>query len=378
MKKIVVASNAFKGSLSSLEVAVSVEKGIHTVYPDCIVTKVGVADGGSGTVEAMVEALQGEKIYTTVHDPLMHPIEACYGVVNNGTTAVIEMAAASGLTLVPENKRNPMKTTSYGTGELIADALCRGYRKFIIGLGDSATNDAGMGMLQALGVRFLDASNNELGYGGEMLHKVCSIDISCINRFIYDSYFHIASDVDAPLYGESGAAYVFAPQKGATFEMVQKLDTGLYSLAKVVGNHTGVDMSCFPGVGAAGGLGFAFRSFMSAEIVSGISLVLDTVGFDTLIDGADLIITGEGRLDNQTIKGKTPSVILNAAKRFNIPVVAICGSFENSYILNNHGFTAVFSILSSSVSLEKSMEKSYAMNNISETVTQIMRVTAIN
>lgn len=374
MRKIVIASNAFKGSLSSSEVARSAERGIRMVCPDCHVVRVAVADGGSGTAEAMVDAMSGEKVSVTVHDPLMRRVEAIYGIVNNGKTAVIEMAQASGLALVPPDRRNPMETTSYGTGELIVDALERGCREFIVGLGDSATNDAGMGMLQSLGVRFYDDAGTELRQGGAMLSRVNTIDVSGMHKAVSESSFRIASDVNAPLYGRCGAAYVFAPQKGATPEMVETLDDALKSFSDVVNTFTGSDKSQTAGAGAAGGLGFAFASFMSSEIVSGVNMVLDAIGFDKLIEGADMVITGEGRLDMQTISGKTPSAVLAAAKRKKIPVVAICGSVEHSDALNEHGFTAIFPILSALVPVEKAMERDYAMENISRTVSQIMRI----
>lgn len=374
MRRIVVASNAFKGSLSSMDVAGSVECGVCSVYPECEVIKVAVADGGSGTVDALVGAMSGERVRVVVHDPLMRPIDAYYGIVSGGQTAVIEMAQASGLTLLSTDERNPMGATSYGTGELIANALGRGCREFIVGLGDSATNDAGMGMLQALGVRFYDAAGVELGQGGAMLSRVHSIDVLGMHKAVEESFFRVASDVNAPLYGNSGAAHVFAPQKGATLEMVRELDNGLQVFAEVVNRLMGSDMSHVHGAGAAGGLGFAFKSFFKAEIVSGVRLVLDVIDFDRLIQGADLIFTGEGRMDMQTTGGKTPSVVLEAAIKYNIPVIAICGSVEASNTLNEHGFTAVFPILSALVPLSQAMEQRYAMENISRTVTQIMRV----
>lgn len=376
MKKIVIASNAFKGSLTSGEVASSVEQAIMECYPECDVVKITVADGGSGTVDALLSAFGGQRVWVDVHDPLMRPVRASYGVTDDSSTAIIEMAAASGLELVQPELRNPMLTTTYGTGELIVDALRRGCRRFIIGLGDSATNDAGIGMLQALGVRFYDAADSLVGCGGGVLSHVARIDVSGLNPALANSSFTVASDVQSPLCGMDGAAYVFAPQKGATPEMVVELDKALCSFASVVVRHNGVDLSQHAGAGAAGGLGFALMSFMRAEIVSGIGLVLGAVGFDDKIEGADMIITGEGRIDNQTIKGKSPSIILAAAKSRNIPVVALCGSLEPSPAMDEHGFTAIFPILPALIPLEQAMNRDYTMANIRRTVTQFLRVMA--
>ncbi len=265
MKKIILAADSFKGSLSSRQVAAAMERGIRAVFPDCAVHAVSVADGGEGTVEALVESLRGEFVTATVHDPLMRPVEARYGVVDDGRTAVIEMAAASGLPLVEPKLRNPLNTTTYGTGELIADALSRGCRRFRIGIGGSATNDAGTGMLQALGYRFFDAEGNEVGQGGRILERIARIDDRARRPELAEAAFTIACDVTNPFSGPQGAAHVFAPQKGADEAMVAELDRGLRHFAGVIEQKTGENIDGYPGAGAAGGLGGAFKAILGAE-----------------------------------------------------------------------------------------------------------------
>lgn len=373
MRKIVIAADSFKGSLESIEVAASVKAGILKVFPRCAVKETYIADGGEGTVEAITDTTGGIYITAEVNNPLMRPVKAKYGITDNGLTAIIEMAKASGLTLIDPEERNPMKTTTYGTGELIKDALKRGCRNFLIGIGGSATNDAGTGMLQALGYRFYDADGNKLGYGGEILSRIEKIDDSHTVTGLKDSSFTIACDVTNPFSGLNGAAYIFGPQKGANPEMVEKLDQGLKHFADVIKRFNGSDINELPGAGAAGGLGGGFKAFLGASLISGIEMVLDAIKFDNIITDADLIITGEGKLDGQTTMGKAPMGILNAATKYNIPVIAICGAVEESQKLNDVGFTGVFPILAALVSLEQAMEKSTAKANIERTVIQIMR-----
>ena len=374
MKKIIIAADSFKGSLNSLQVAESVEKGILNVYPQCEIHKVFIADGGEGTVDALIKSLKGNLINLKVSNPLMRPVDAYYGIIEKGKTAVIEMALASGLTLIAQEERNPMKTTSFGTGELIKDALSRGCRRFLIGIGGSATNDAGVGMLQALGYRFYDAQGNELGKGGEILSKIEKIDDSDVIQEVRDSEFIIACDVTNPFSGKNGAAYIYAPQKGADPEMVKLLDKGLKHFAGIIKNYNGIDINEIPGAGAAGGIGGGFKAFLNASLVSGINMVLDTIGFEKLIENADLIITGEGRLDAQTAMGKAPRGVLDRAEKFHIPVIAIGGAVEACNELNRNGFAAVFPILPAPATLEKAMQPDYAKENIQRTVTQIMRI----
>lgn len=330
MKKIVVASDSFKGCLSSMQVADAVERAVLQACPACDVIKTDVADGGEGTMDALQHTLGGQKVCIEVSDPLGRPVRASYVILEDGTTAVVEMAAASGLTLLSPEERNPLETSTYGTGQLIADALNKGCRKFLIGIGGSATNDAGMGMLQALGYRFTDAQGNVLCGCGESLEKVASIDASSASPALKESEFIVACDVDAPLYGPKGAAYVFAPQKGAGTETVERLDNGLKHFSEVVAKSKGTieDYAQTPGAGAAGGLGFGLMAFLNSRLISGINMVLDAIGFDSIIKDADLIITGEGKIDSQTLTGKTPYGVLQRAKLQGIPVVAIGGSVQ--------------------------------------------------
>lgn len=374
MEKIVIASDSFKGSVSSAEVAECAERAIRRVYPDCQVVKIPVADGGEGTVEALVAALDGTVLSCPVHDPLMRPIHAEYGMSGDGQTAIIEMAAASGLTLLPLSLRNPMRTTTYGTGELIKDALLRGCRDFLIGIGGSATNDAGTGMLQALGYRFLDATGQELGVGGEILRRIHTIDDSLILPSLREASFTIACDVTNPFFGEQGAAYVYARQKGADEAMIHILDDGLRHFAGVIAASGRGTIGELPGSGAAGGLGGGCVAFLGAMLKPGIRMVLDALRFDERIQGADLIITGEGRLDRQTCMGKTPYGVLQAGMRQHIPVIAIGGSVEEVEVLNNQGFLAILPILPSPATLEQAMDKEFTKRNIMRTLEQVMRV----
>ena len=330
MKKIVVASDSFKGCLSSMQVADAVERAVLQACPACDVIKIDVADGGEGTMDALQHTLGGHKIWLEVSDPLGRPVRASYVILEDGTTAVVEMAVASGLPLLSPEERNPLETSTYGTGQLIADALNKGCRKFLVGIGGSATNDAGMGMLQALGYRFTDAQGNVLCGCGESLEKVASIDASSASPALKESEFIVACDVDAPLYGPKGAAYVFAPQKGADTETVERLDNGLKHFSEVVAKSKGAieDYAQTPGAGAAGGLGFGLMAFLNARLISGVDMVLDAIGFDSIIKDADLIITGEGKVDSQTLTGKTPYGVLQRAKLQGIPVVAIGGSVQ--------------------------------------------------
>lgn len=371
MNKIVIASDSFKGSLSSIDVANSAEKGILSVYPHCKVTKINVADGGEGTVDAIIEALDGKKITITVSDPLGRPIKAEYGLTSD--TAVIEMATASGLPLLSPDERNPMKTSTFGTGEMIMDAINRGCRKFLIGIGGSATNDAGTGMLKALGFRFYDNNGKELTPGcGGILADITRIDDSAVPQSVKESQFIVACDVDTPFCGPIGAAYVFAPQKGADSQMVKELDNGMASFAKVINNTYNIDIVPISGAGAAGGLGGAFKAFLNATLKKGIDMVLDAIDFDTKIQGADLIITGEGKIDSQTPKGKTAAGVLARGKLAGIPVIAIGGCVEMCDALKQMGFAGIYPILEEKVPLELAMQHDFASANVTRTITRIL------
>lgn len=373
LKKVVVAPDSFKGSLSAAEVARAAEDGIRDVFPDCGVVRIPIADGGEGTVEALVAGMDGRYVEAMVSDPLMRPVRAVYGVIGQGSTAVIEMASASGLPLLTVPERNPLETTTFGTGELIRDALSRGCRKFLVGIGGSATNDAGTGMLQALGYKFLDTQGNVLGRGGKILGEIAAIDDSQVVAALKESTFVVACDVTNPLYGENGAAFVFAPQKGADAATVRTLDEGLRRFAAVTKIHTGCEVGELPGAGAAGGLGAAFRAFLRARLTPGIEMVLDAVGFRAQLAGADLVLTGEGKLDAQTVMGKAPQGVLEAASAAGIPVIAIGGAVEDAQRLNEAGFTAVFPIIHGIADAETAMRPDVAAANIRRTVGQIAR-----
>ena len=369
--KIVIASDSFKGSLSSTEVAMAATRGIKTVYPDCEVVAVNVADGGEGTVEAVVEALGGEIVHTVVSDPLGRPIQARYGIA--GEKAIIEMAAASGLPLLQPAERNPWMTSTYGTGEMIMDAIRRGCRQFLVGIGGSATNDAGTGMLQAMGFRFYDANDNEILHcSGGTMQDIVRIDDSDVPDSVRLSTFTIACDVDTPFCGPEGAAPVFAPQKGADAEMVAKLDAGMTSFAHVIENKYGINIVPVAGAGAAGGMGGAFRAFLDAKLQRGIDMVLDAIDFNTIIQDADLIITGEGKIDFQTAKGKTAAGVLARAKQQGIPVVAIGGCVEMCESVEQMGFAGIYPILEEKVPLEIAMRPDFAAKNVEKTITKLL------
>ena len=354
--KIIIAPDSFKESMTSKEAADSIEKGFKAVFPDAEYTKIPAADGGEGTVQALTDATGGSIIKKTVTGPLGTPVNAAYGLLGDGRTAVIEMAEASGLHLVPRHLRDPLNTTTRGTGELIADATSRGASEIIIGLGGSATNDGGTGMASALGVRFLNEEGQEIHDGGGALHTLASIDISGLSPDLKHIRFRAACDVENPLTGENGASYVFGPQKGASEKTKVVLDRNLYHFADVLRRQHDIEADTVKGAGAAGGLGDGLIAFLQAEIQSGIDVVLDTLSFSDQIRDADLVITGEGQIDGQTIFGKTPAGIAARAAAQEIPVIALAGSlgknFEHVY---SAGITAVFSIVPGAVSLEDAL-----------------------
>lgn len=373
MKKIIIAPDSFKGSLTSAEVVNAIELGIKRVAPNCEIVKVPIADGGDGTMDTLVSALGGKKIKIKVHDPLMRPIEAEYGLVKNGGTAVIEMATASGLTLLSKEEQNPSITTTFGTGEIINDALQRGCHTFLIGIGGSATNDAGIGMLKALGFRFLDKKGEECDVVGNALQSIYSIDETGVSSKVYEAQFTIASDVDNPFSGTNGAAYVYASQKGANNKMVEELDKGLESFRQLIIEKKGIDLNTISGAGAAGGLGGGFVAFLNAQLKPGIEMVLQTIDFENHLQNADFVVTGEGKLDIQTTMGKAASGILDAARKKNIPVIAIGGSVEDKEALLKRGFTSLFSTTPNGMSIEEAMQEETAKENIAQTAEQLIR-----
>lgn len=299
--KIVVAPDSFKGSLTAIEVADGIEQGIREIFPEAEIVKIPMADGGDGTVQCLVNATGGKILREKVIDPLGEEVLASYGILGDKKTAVIEMAEASGLTLVSENKRNPLITTTYGTGQLIRAALNQGCRKMIIGIGGSATNDGGAGMVQALGAKLLDKEEKEIGFGGGELKKISRIDIRHMDKRLSDTKIVVASDVTNPLCGPKGASRVYGPQKGATPEMAVELDKSLAHFAKMIKRDLHKDVKNIPGAGAAGGLGASLMAFLNAELRPGIDIVIEVVRLEEAIKGADLVITGEGKIDSQTI-----------------------------------------------------------------------------
>ena len=356
--RVLIASDSFKGSLKSLEVADIIEKGIRRVYGAAHVEKIALADGGEGTVEAIVESLKGEYRCVEVSGPLGDKVRARYGVVNGGT-AIIEMAEASGLYLIPGEKRNPLATSTYGTGELIRDAMNLGCRRIILGIGGSATNDGGMGMAAALGVKFLDQNGNHLEPGGGHLDRLSKIDIGGISPLIAETEFLVASDVNNPLCGERGASRVFGPQKGASRQMVEVLDRNLLHYADIIKKELSMDVKDVPGAGAAGGTGAGLVVFCGAKIAKGIDVVLDTVNIEDRIKDADVVITGEGRLDEQTAYGKAPVGLALRAKKYGKPVFAVVGSIgKGADLVYRHGIDAVMSAVVNPVTLDEAIKES--------------------
>ncbi|WP_424236965.1 glycerate kinase [Bhargavaea ginsengi] len=372
---ILIAIDSFKGSLSSAEAGEAAAAGIRRAIPNAQTEVVPLADGGEGTVEALVQATGGELISAQVTGPLGEPVDAAYGILGDGKTAVIEIAEACGLPLIPEAERNPLKATSYGVGELILDAVSRGARSLIVGLGGSATNDAGVGMLQALGCRFLDEAGEEVPRGGAALGAIRSADVSALHPDIKNLDIQVACDVNNPLHGVQGAAYIYGPQKGATPEMVKELDSGLRNFAEVMKAELGKDIQEIPGAGAAGGLGAAFAGLLDAELRSGIELILDTIGLEEKVQHADFVITGEGRMDAQSSMGKAAMGVAALAKQHGKPVIALAGSVsEEAAELNRLGVTAYFSILQEVVSLDEAMNPDTARRNLRTTAEQIFRL----
>lgn len=371
MKTILLAFDSFKGSLTSREVADAFEEGVRTIVPDCEVRKVCLADGGEGTAEALVTSLDGEWVEAEVFDPLMRPIRARYGLVDNGQTGIIEMAVASGLPLLDESERNPLNTSTYGTGQLIADALARGCRKLLIGIGGSATNDAGIGMLTALGYRFLDAEGNSLPGRGESLEQIASINDSHALSELKSVEIYVACDVTNPFCGPQGAAHIFAPQKGADEAMVARLDRGLSHFASIINEYNRVDIVNIPGAGAAGGLGGAFSALLNAQLSRGVEIVLDALHFEELLKGCDLVVTGEGRIDHQTLMGKAPSGVLKVASRRGIPTIAIGGSVAWCKELEDSGFFSILSINEENLPLHIAMRPNVAKENIRRTAQKV-------
>jgi len=416
--KIVVAIDSFKGCLSSRELAEAAEAGIRRAMPSAEVVKIPVADGGEGTVDALVEATDGRFRTVVVRGPLGERVEARYGILGDGQTAVIEMATASGLPLVPPELRDPRHTSTFGTGELIADALDLGCRKFIVGIGGSATNDAGTGMLAALGWKFFgnsDGTNGTLGTleaspksqesqespmshnescqsatllstsdspltpCGANLARITRVDASQAHPALCEAKFLIACDVDNPMYGPQGAAFIFARQKGADDTAISELDAGLRNFAEVIVRETGRDVAHTPGAGAAGALGAAFLAFTNADLRPGIEIVLEQLDFDTLVRDADFVVTGEGRFDAQSLRGKTPIGIARAAKKHGVPVIVLAGSVaDDAVTAHNEGVTAFFSIMDAPMTLDTAMHPDTAKRLVTKQAEEVFRIASVS
>ncbi len=372
MMKILLAPDSFKESLSAIEVANAMEKGLKKVFPAAEYIKVPMADGGEGTTQSLVDATGGQMLYRDVTDPLGKPVKVKLGILGDGKVAVIEMASASGLELVTKDKRNPLKTTSYGTGELIKYALDQKVETIIIGIGGSATNDGGAGMVQALGGRLLDKDGKDIGLGGGALAHLAKIDLSKLDSRIKDVKIEVACDVDNPLTGILGASHIFGPQKGANPEMVLELDKNLENYAKVIQKDLNKSIDKVPGSGAAGGLGAGLMAFLDAKLLKGIDIVIHYTDIKKQMRGADFVITGEGSIDSQTRFGKTPYGVAKVAKELRIPVIAISGHVsEDVRILYDYGFDAFFSVVQGISSLEEALQN--AAKNVEMTCESIGR-----
>ena len=356
--KIVVAPDSFKGSLTAVEVSDAIEQGVRETFPEAEIVKIPMADGGDGTVQCLVNDTGGEILRKKVTGPLGDEVLASYGILGDKKTAVIEMAEASGLTLVPENKRNPLITTTYGTGQLIKAALDQGCRKMIIGIGGSATNDGGAGMVQALGVKLLDREGKEIGFGGGELKKVFRIDTKYLDNRLSETKVLIASDVSNPLCGPKGASRVYGPQKGATPEMIKKLDESLAYFAEIIKRDLNKDVKDIPGAGAAGGLGASLIAFLDAELRPGIEIIIEIVKLEQAIKDAALVITGEGKIDSQTIYGKAPIGVAKIAKKYNIPVIAVAAIIsDDADIVHQYGINTLIKISEPPMSLAEPKTK---------------------
>lgn len=360
--KVVIAPQGFKGNLTAFQVSQAIDRGIRRVIPGVVTKLVPMADGGEGTTQALVDALGGDMIPVEVTGPLGERVIARWGLLSDGVTAVIEMAAASGLGLVPPERRNPLVATTYGTGELIRDALTRGCRKFIIGIGGSATNDGGAGMAQALGARLLNAKGMPIAFGGAALASLERIDITTMDSRLAGCDILLACDVDNPLCGSKGASCVYGPQKGATEEMVAQLEAALAHYADVIERDLGIDIRDAPGAGAAGGLGAGLLVFLNARLRPGVDVIIEAAGLVGHLREAELVFTGEGKIDDQTARGKTPIGVARKAKEFGLPVIAIAGEIGDGYqAVYSQGIDAVFSIAPGPISLSQSVKMAGAL-----------------
>ena len=373
--KVTIAIDSLKGSLTSLEAGHAIKEGIKHVYSDADVIVRPLADGGEGTVEALTCGMGGTLETITVTGPLGTPVSCQYGIISETKTAIMEMSAAAGITLITAEERNPLKTTTYGVGEMILDAIKKGCRRFIVGIGGSATNDGGVGMLQALGYDFLDEAGTPIGHGAQGLASLSSIRADHVIPELSQCTFKIACDVNNPLCGPLGASAIYGPQKGATPEMIRQMDGWLANYAELAKAVNPAADANFPGTGAAGGLGFAFSTFTNAILESGISIVLEETKLEEYVKDADFVITGEGRLDGQTVMGKAPIGVAAIAKKYGKKVLAFSGCVtEDAVLCNEHGIDAFFPILRGVISLEEAMDREHARKNMIATVEQVFHL----
>jgi glycerate kinase len=374
--KVGIAPDSFKGTLSSLGVATRIEKGLKKAIPGVSVVKIPVADGGEGTVQAIVESTGGRFAKRTVKDPLGRKVKAEFGISGDGKTAIMEMAEASGLALLKLKQRNPMKTSTVGTGQLIKAALDLGVKKILIGIGGSATNDCGMGMARVLGVKFLDAKGRQIKDCGGALKDLDRIDMSGVDKRLAKVHVEVACDVDNPLTGKRGASQVYGPQKGATPAMVKQLDASLKNVAKIIKRDVGISILKVPGSGAAGGLGGGLMAFCGGVLRPGVDIVMDSVQLKKRLKGCDLVITGEGRMDGQTVFGKTPAGVAKVAKQLKLPVIAICGCLgDGVHAVIDVGIDAYTSTLEFSID-DEDIQK-YGPDNLENVAEQVGRIIAV-
>lgn len=371
--KVIAAIDSFKGSMTSMEAGNAVKKGILEAKPDAEVVVNPLADGGEGTVDALIEGLGAKKIPVTVTGPLGEKVSCYYGFLEETKSAVMEMASAAGITLV--TKKDPLRASTYGVGEMIADALKRGCKNFMIGIGGSATNDGGIGMLKALGFEFFDEDGNDVGEGAAALVKIEVIRTENKNPLLSGAKFQIACDVKNPLCGKQGATYIFGPQKGVTEEQKEQVDEAMRHYADVTKESLDCDFADCEGAGAAGGLGYAFLSYLAGELIPGVELILQATGLEEKMKNADVVVTGEGRLDAQTVMGKAPVGVAALAKKYNAKVIAFAGSVApEASVCNQAGIDAFFPIVRGVTTLEEAMKKENAMENIAATAEQVFRL----
>lgn len=373
--KVIVAIDSLKGSLSSLEAGSAIKDGILKVVPDAEVCVRPLADGGEGTVEALALGMNGKLEKVTVTGPLGTPVECTYGMLESSKTAIVEMSGAAGITLVPEQDRNPLNTTTYGVGEVIKDAIAKGCRHFIVGIGGSATNDGGIGMLQALGYGMLDKDGNQVAFGAKGLEALAAITDDQVIPELKECTFRVACDVTNPLCGETGCSAIFGPQKGATPSMILQMDQWLGAYAALTSFKYNKADAKYPGTGAAGGMGFAFLAYTNAVLESGIKIVLEETKLEEYVKDADIVVTGEGRLDGQTVFGKAPIGVAGIAKKHDKTVLAFSGAVtEDAVACNDHGIDAFFPILRKVCTLQEAMDSENARANMIATVEQVFRL----